>query len=226
MELLAEKAYTAIKDEILSCALEPGSLINEKALAAELGFSKTPVRQAIGKLVADGFVEVYPRRGTLVRHVQVRDIKNVYLIRGLVEPEASALAALRATPEDIVQLERLDDHQLSAGEEMLDLRSHAEFHVCVCRIARVPQLTSIVAGLQDQMRWFLAAQHADGGPMPPKHNHHRLVDAIRRGAAEDARSITEESIRMSREQLLQKIIHYGRDDVAWPDASARDASLA
>lgn len=226
MELLAEKAYAAIKDEILSCALEPGSLINEKALAADLGFSKTPVRQAIGKLVAEGFVEVYPRQGTLVRHVQVRDIKNVYLIRQLVEPEASALAASRATPDDIEHLKQLDNHQLSAGEEMLDLRSHAEFHVSVCQLARIPQLTTIVAGLQDQMRWFLAAQHADGGPMPPKHNHHRLVDAIGRGDADGARAITEESIRLSREQLLQKIIHYGRDDVAWPDSPAPDASLA
>ncbi|MDN5724596.1 MAG: GntR family transcriptional regulator [Propionibacteriales bacterium] len=206
-ESLAERAYVGIKEEVLSCALPPGSLINEATLADQFGTSKTPVRQAIGKLAGEGFVDVFPRRGSLVRAVQVRDIKHVFLIRSLVEPEASALAARNATPSDIARLEELDDHQLSSGTDMLDLAAHAKFHVSVVQIARVPQLTSIITSLQDQMRWFLAAQVADGGPMPPKANHHRLVTAIRTHDAEEARAITEESIRMSREQLLHRIIH-------------------
>lgn len=206
MELFAERAYGVIKRDILSCALPPGSVINEKKLATDFGFSKTPVRQAINKLVAEGFVEVYPRQGTLVKHVQVRDIKNVYLVREMVEPGASALAAARATPEDIERLESLDDLQLSSGTDMLDLEKHAAFHIAVAEITRVPQLVEIITGLQDQMRWFLAAQAADGGPMPPKQNHHRLVDAVRRGDQEEARAITAESVALSRQQLLQRII--------------------
>ncbi|MFX4271755.1 GntR family transcriptional regulator [Propionibacteriaceae bacterium Y1685] len=211
MESLADRAYSGIKEEILSCAMEPGSLINEAALATTFGTSKTPVRQAIGRLAGEGFVDVFPRRGSLVRAVQVRDIKNVYLVRTLVEPEVSALAARSATADDITHLQDLDDQLISTDGDTLDLRAHAEFHVSVCRIARVPQLTSIVSALQDQMRWFLAAQHADGGPMPPKTNHHRLLQAISDHDPEQARAITEESIRMSRARLLQRIIHTSGD---------------
>ncbi|MGD7789365.1 GntR family transcriptional regulator [Propionibacteriaceae bacterium Y1700] len=211
MESLADRAYSGIKEEILSCAMEPGSLINEAALATTFGTSKTPVRQAIGRLAGEGFVDVFPRRGSLVRAVQVRDIKNVYLVRTLVEPEVSALAARSATADDIIHLQDLDDQLISTDGDTLDLRAHAEFHVSVCRIARVPQLTSIVSALQDQMRWFLAAQHADGGPMPPKTNHHRLLQAISDHDPEQARAITEESIRMSRARLLQRIIHTSGD---------------
>lgn len=212
MTSLAEHAYEGIKEEILSCAMAPGSLMNEAELARTFGTSKTPVREAIGRLAAEGFVEVFPRRGCLVRMVQVRNIKNVYLVRTLVEPEASALAAQSATAAEIAHLQELDD-RLEQGDQ-LDLRAHAEFHVGVCRMARVPQLTEIVSSLQDQMRWFLAAQHADGGPMPPKTNHRRLLEALRAHDAEQARAITEESIRLSRSRLLQRIVQTTDEPVA------------
>lgn len=213
MTSLADRAYAGIKEEILACAMAPGSLINEAELARTYGTSKTPVRQAIGRLAAEGFVEVFPRRGCLVRTVQVRDIKNVYLLRTLVEPEASALAARSASAADLAALQELDDRIGEGGDEQLDLRAHAAFHVGVCRIARVPQLTAIVSSLQDQMRWFLAAQHADGGPMPPKANHRRLLEALRAHDAEQARAITEESIVVSRSRLLQRIVQTGGEPV-------------
>lgn len=206
MELLADQAYAALKNDILSCTLAPGEVINEKARAELLGTSKTPVRNAINKLAADGFVEVFPRQGTIVKHISIRDIKNVYLVRELTEPGTSALAAGRATADDIHQLESLDDRLLNSGTDSIDLEQHAAFHVAVAAITRVPQLVTIITGLHDQLRWFLAAQAAEGGPRPPKRNHHRLLDAIRTQDPELARSITAESIALSRDWMLQSMI--------------------
>jgi DNA-binding GntR family transcriptional regulator len=206
VELLAEKAYAAIKHDILSCTLAPGEVINEKSVAARLGTSKTPIRHAISKLAADGFVEVFPRQGTMVRHISIKDIKNVYLVRELTEPGTSALAANRATPEDIEHLESLDRRLMDTGNESIDLEQHAAFHVAVAEITRVPQLVTIVASLHDQLRWFLAAQAADHGPKPPKRNHRRLLDAIRAGDAELARSITAETIVLSRDWMLKSML--------------------
>lgn len=209
MELLAEKAYAAMKDDILSCALAPGEVINEKALAARIGTSKTPIRNAINKLAADGFVDVFPRQGTLVKHISIKDIKNVYLVRELTEPGTSALAASRATAADIELLESLDERLLDSGTESIDLEQHAAFHVAVAEITRVPQLVTIIASLHDQLRWFLAAQAADHGPKPPKRNHRRLLDAIRTGDAELARAITAETIALSRDWMLQSMLDPG-----------------
>lgn len=206
MELLAEKAYAAMKHDILSCAIAPGEVINEKSVAAQLGTSKTPIRHAISKLAADGFVEVFPRQGTMVRHISIKDIKNVYLVRELTEPGTSALAASRATPRDIEHLESLDRRLLDSGTESIDLEQHAAFHVAVAEITRVPQLVTIIASLHDQLRWFLAAQAADHGPRPPKRNHRRLLDAIRGGDAELARAITAETIVLSRDWMLNSML--------------------
>ena len=206
MELLAEKAYVAIKHDILSCAIAPGEVINEKSVAAQLGTSKTPIRHAISKLAADGFVEVFPRQGTMVRHISIKDIKNVYLVRELTEPGTSALAASRATPQDIERLESLDRRLLDSGTESIDLEQHAAFHVAVAEITRVPQLVTIIASLHDQLRWFLAAQAADHGPRPPKRNHRRLLDAIRAGDADLARAITAETIVLSRDWMLNSML--------------------
>ncbi len=206
MELLAEKAYAAMKHDILSCAIAPGEVINEKSVAAQLGTSKTPIRHAISKLAADGFVEVFPRQGTMVRHISIKDIKNVYLVRELTEPGTSALAASRATPQDIERLESLDRRLLDSGTESIDLEQHAAFHVAVAEITRVPQLVTIIASLHDQLRWFLAAQAADHGPRPPKRNHRRLLDAIRGGDADLARAITAETIVLSRDWMLNSML--------------------
>ena len=206
MELLAEKAYAAMKHDILSCAIAPGEVINEKSVAAQLGTSKTPIRHAISKLAADGFVEVFPRQGTMVRHISIKDIKNVYLVRELTEPGTSALAASRATPQDIEHLESLDRRLLDSGTESIDLAQHAAFHVAVAEITRVPQLVTIIASLHDQLRWFLAAQAADHGPRPPKRNHRRLLDAIRGGDADLARAITAETIVLSRDWMLNSML--------------------
>ncbi|GAB3759564.1 GntR family transcriptional regulator [Microlunatus parietis] len=211
MELLAEKAYVAIKQAILSCTIAPGEVINEKAFAHQLGTSKTPIRHAINKLAADGLVEVFPRQGTIVRHISIRDIKNVYLVRELTEPGTSALAAARATEADILRLEQLDDRLIATGADSIDLEQHAAFHVAVAEITRVPQLITIIAGIHDQLRWFLAAQAADHGPKPRKRNHRRLLNAIREHDAEQARAITAETIAMSRDWMLQSMIKYGDD---------------
>lgn len=203
---LREVAYQTLKEDILSCRRAAGETLNEKDVAAELGISKTPVREALTMLMGEGFVEVYPRQGTIVRHAAVRDIHNVMLVRQLTEPEVSARAASRATAEDIAALREMDRQQMNTDSEWLDLEMHARFHVGVAEVARIPQLTTVVRAMQDQMRWFLASHAAQGGQPYPKHNHAELVEAIEAGQPDDARALTEQSIAMSRNNLLRHLL--------------------
>src|SRR5882757_1831074 len=97
---LAEKAYHAIRNLIVSLQLAPGAVIDERELMEGLGIGRTPVREALRRLAHEGLVEVYPRRGMFVTGVDVRELARLSEVRAVLEPEAARLAATRATDDD------------------------------------------------------------------------------------------------------------------------------
>ena len=90
---LTDKLYFQILDSILSWAIKPGDLLVEARLAKEYNVSKTPVREALGLLSLEGFIEVIPRIGYRVTEVTPRDVHEVFALRTLLETEGVALAA-------------------------------------------------------------------------------------------------------------------------------------
>jgi DNA-binding GntR family transcriptional regulator len=97
---LSEKAYHLIRDRIVSLRLAPGSMIDERALIAQLGLGRTPVREALRRLSDENLVEVFPRRGMFVAGVDVRDLAHISEARAELEGFAAGLAAVRATEEE------------------------------------------------------------------------------------------------------------------------------
>lgn len=208
-ESRADAAYHHLKRLILSAALIPDALIDEKLIAQELGVSRTPVRQATGRLAAEGFVRVLPQRGTLVAQLSVSDMEQVYLLRSLVEPVAAALAAQRATPGDIAHLERCEQEYLAAFGvvgEAPDHALHTRFHVAVAEIGAMPRMTRIVRELQEQTQWFLAVRYAQGRQVPSPHSHHPLIEAIKAADAQEARDLSRTNILASRSKILAGVV--------------------
>lgn len=198
-------AYGVIKQRILRADLLPDTVVDEKAIAAELGMSRTPVRQALGGLAAEGFIRVLPQRGTLVAPLPVSDIEQVYLLRGLVEPPAAAMAARRATPADIDQLRQREHEYLEQLTESGDRTLHTEFHVAVADLAGMPRLSKIITELQEHTQWFLSVRDREGGQMPSPHRHAELIDAIEAGNSEAASSLSRRAILSSRQKIMQGI---------------------
>ena len=122
---LADQAYVAIRDLIVSLELPPGSLIDERRLVERLGIGRTPVREALRRLAQEQLVEVFPRRGMFVTKVDVRDLARISEVRAVLEPEAARLAAERATDEERDELASLGD-QIKRGADLmaLDERIH------------------------------------------------------------------------------------------------------
>src|SRR5256884_2404972 len=104
---LADRAYVAIRDRVVSLELAPGALIDERRLVERLGIGRTPVREALRRLAHDQLVEVYPRRGMFVTGVDVRDLARISEVRVALEPEAARLAAERTTEADRSELDAL-----------------------------------------------------------------------------------------------------------------------
>lgn len=81
-------AYEYIKEKILSCEYEPGALMNEQQLCDDLDLSRTPVRDALGRLEQEGLVSIIPKKGLVVSDLKLNDINRIYEVRLLLEPYA------------------------------------------------------------------------------------------------------------------------------------------
>lgn len=108
-----QAAYEYIKDKILSCAYEPGVVMNEQVLCDELELSRTPVRDALGRLEQEGLVSIMPKKGFMVTALKLGDINRIYEVRLLLEPYALRRYGHRI---DLKALERLQQQTQELAE--------------------------------------------------------------------------------------------------------------
>lgn len=96
------QAYAIIKERLINCIYEPGSFLNEAQLAADLGCSRTPVREAISRLEYDNLVKVIPKKGIYVSNISLTDVQQIFQTRLEIEPVTLRMAADNL-PEDDLQ---------------------------------------------------------------------------------------------------------------------------
>ena len=82
------QAYQFIRDKIARCEYYPNQLLSESQLQKELGFSRTPIREAIGRLTQEGLISVYPKQGIMISGISMVDIHHIFEVRMLLEPYA------------------------------------------------------------------------------------------------------------------------------------------
>ena len=132
---LADVAYAGLRDLIVTLRLAPGAPLQEEPLAEALGVGRTPLREAVQRLVSESLVVVHPRRGTFVADVNLTDHALISDVRRRLEGLAAERAAQRATDADRARLRelvtRLEEHPggREAGME-LDTAVHREVHRC------------------------------------------------------------------------------------------------
>ncbi len=123
---LTDRIYEYLKEGIVTNGFKPGDRLEEQELADSLSVSRTPVREALGRLGADGLVTILPRRGALVVRLNPKDIKDIYDVREALEVLAIGLGMERLTSDELANLERI--HQ-----EFGQALEHSEFRVCFAR---------------------------------------------------------------------------------------------
>lgn len=128
---LAELAYVALRDALIMLDIRPGEPIDDDQIARDLGFGRTPVREALKRLQAERLVLTYPRRGTFAAEVNLTDLSHISDVRRQLEPAAAETAAIRATNADRDLLQqlcaRLRENAADATTRdlmKLDLESH------------------------------------------------------------------------------------------------------
>ena len=115
---LAEQAYRSLEEQLVTLKLAPGELISEKDLVGLLGIGRTPVREAIQRLSADGLLQVLPRKGLMVTPMRRSDLSRIIEARRVLERLLVVKAAERATPEQRRDLQRLARDLLTAHDDL------------------------------------------------------------------------------------------------------------
>jgi DNA-binding GntR family transcriptional regulator len=198
-ETLAEKVYGRLRGALVGGRLVPGQKLVHRQLAAELGVSPTPVREALLRLVSEGALDLDARGISWVPRLSPDRYAEIMDLRVELEGRAAARAALLATPEEIATLRAIHDRLMEgrrAQDAPIVLAENERFHFGVIAIARMPVLQRVVEHLWTQagptINLLLTVPRPD---WPNGHPHEDLLRALEAHDADAARAAVERDLR-------------------------------
>jgi DNA-binding GntR family transcriptional regulator len=103
---LKNLAYDILREKLINCEYRPGSMLNEAQLSTELGFSRTPIRQALNRIEQEGFIRVLPKKGIYVTDVSLNDVRQIFQARLEIEPVALRMAGFVLPEGDLLNFRR------------------------------------------------------------------------------------------------------------------------
>jgi len=200
---LSERAYREIRRMIVRLELAPGAVIREDDLQERLGLGRTPIREALQRLVRDQFVVVLPRRGMFVSSIDVGELATLYETRAIIEPYAARLASVRGKPSHWARMRAVLADAHAPGMSGGELIEHdRECHEIVWEAADNRFLTDTLDMLYAQSDRLWHMYLADVDDMADAVDEHtRILDALEGGDTELAASLTEAHIRSFDEQI-------------------------
>jgi DNA-binding GntR family transcriptional regulator len=194
----ARRAYTFVKERLLDGRYASGMLLSENELARRLGISRTPVRQAFVQLEAEDMLELYPRRGALVRPVSSSEADDVLEARLLIETHcARRVAADGPRLAEALRDSIVDQESALSGGGIGFIVADREFHRRIVAANRNDILLHQYDALRDrQQRMLATAISSDRGRIARFIAEHReIADAFERGDADAAATLTDTHLR-------------------------------
>lgn len=188
------QTYSQLSELIAGGEFEPGARLKESALADLLGVSRTPVREALRRLAADGLVEMHPNRGAQLVSYTPQEIADMFSVRVTLEPQASALAVPRLDSDGLAELSELADRMAALVRGERDLQSVGElnraFHE---RLLEASGNRALIAAVRAVVRPAVVHrtfhQYSPEALARSMAHHQELVAAAREGDPEWAESV-------------------------------------
>jgi DNA-binding GntR family transcriptional regulator len=206
---VVDRAYASLRERILSGELAHHAKLRQEDLAAELGVSRTPVREALGRLAADGLVELLPNRGARVADVSPEDIRSSYQARLVIEPAAAALAAERRDLQAVAAMRAaIDAHRDAIGDVQAAFNANRDFHVALVAASGNSFLLRFVEHLWARrlgFRIYEAQRESSELIASDAEQHEAIADAVEHGDAAAAERLTREHIGAAMWLLLQEL---------------------
>jgi DNA-binding GntR family transcriptional regulator len=211
----SERAYELIRAAIVEGRYRPGQRIVEQRVGEEFDLSRTPVREALHLLEAEGLVISERNRGAIVRPVTKEEIYDLYELRARLESLAAERAAKRVTPEDLVKLDEaialfdaaIPKKNTSDPAVVQELHvANARFHRKILRMAHHERLNQLLARVIDVPLVFQGLRVLDRSERQRSNLFHQYIrDAVANGDSERAGRLMSEHILMGRDALLARL---------------------
>lgn len=209
MSVKGNSVYDFILNQMMNGEILPGQTITERAIANEIGVSRTPIREAFKKLIEQGLMVYEPHKGVKVTFYSLEKIENLYEIREVLEGLAVRRLAERYTENNMLELEeyiKLAEVEVVKGDLQKLSEINSQFHKSIAKLSGNHYLHEIMGSLQIQIALLMSQSLSNKGR--PRENileHKMLINAIRSRDAKLAEETAKYHVRKSRDNILLKM---------------------
>lgn len=206
--LLSKRIFEQLEASIVARVYPPGFHLAEDEIAAELGVSRTPVREAFRMLEREGWLEVVPHAGAYVRNPPMDEVRQVFEVRQCLEERAAYLAAKHATEREMDKLRRIIKkgwRQVELGNAKEITALNSEFHAVIAQAGRNHILAQMLEDLSKQVRWHFSAVATIRGEDSWR-EHEEIIDAISQHESGRASRLAVEHNRRTQEAFFHWLV--------------------
>jgi DNA-binding GntR family transcriptional regulator len=206
--LRVELAYRHLKTLILTAKLRPGCLLNEQDIAAQLSISRTPVREALRQLEQEGHLTRHPNRGSMVAHLSIRTVMEIWQLREILEPAGCRMASGQIDP---VALAGIEKKMLELNTQPAKLEDYDEHHQADIALHRLiheatgnKSFVQLIETLTDRIA-RVRMINRPGRLRLSVAEHLKIISALRQGDPEAAAEAMREHLANARENLVSAL---------------------
>jgi DNA-binding GntR family transcriptional regulator len=208
------RVYVELQKMAADFVFKPGERLNESRLSEQLGASRTPLREALNRLVAEGFLTFEPGKGFSCRTLRPEDIQSLYELRGAIECEALRYSLDRASDAEIaalsLYLDRSEPEYLSCCDPLKLVQMDQTFHIMLAELAGNPEFVRTLKNVNDRIRYVrmidlnsMRRDETSTETLPMRLSAHRqIVDALQSRNEADAISALRAHIERRRDQTI------------------------
>lgn len=203
-ERISDTVFATLRQAIFTGELAPGDRLSVPSIAEQLRVSRSPVREAVQRLVQDGLAVEEARRGAAVASISPAEIGQLYETREVLEGLAARLAASRRSADALAELTAVvDEHRqaVQRGDNESHLTLDMKFHALLRAIAGNGHLSDVLDKLQNKIAIGMLSADTDSWPKKAVCEHARILDAIRAGKPELAEQLARAHIVRVRTDL-------------------------
>ena len=206
----SDEALDAVQRAVLRCELRPGELVSEADVMSRFGLRRAATRSALDRLSVVGLLRSLPRRGFVVKPITLRDVNDLFQLRGIIETAAVRLAAGRVDESSLRRLDKVctAGYQLGDREsEAQFLHANSEFHLMIAAASGNDRLVVVTGQVLSEMeRLFHFGLALRNRTTEMQQEHQALIEALARGDADAAERMTREELSSSKAMVLDALM--------------------
>ncbi len=199
---LTSLAYDSIKAYILREDLDEDTRLTEESLSEHLGISKSPVREALNSLHTEGLIRIEPRRGAYLRRHSVKEVKDLYALREVLEVHAVGAAVL--TPKLLAELRQSAQRTqrfLKSKDKLGHIEEDTRFHGLIASSTGNAELCRVLANIQSQI-WLCRRKTYNLSASTAPEAHRAIIDALENDNRKEAQTAMRNHIALVRQRLI------------------------